>query len=62
MKKSKGKKEKGQALTEYILLILILSFVALGLNRVYSKALTKYFEKIAKMRTDYAGYLRGACP
>lgn len=56
------KKERGQTIVEYILIVAILCFIALGLNNLYSRALTGYFKKIAKIRTDYAGPLLGAGP
>lgn len=54
--------QKGQALTEYILLVVVLCFVAMGMTRLYSGVLKRYFEKIAKIRTDYAGQMRGSMP
>lgn len=56
------KKERGQTIVEYVLLVAIFCFIALGLNSLYSKALTGYFKKIAKIRTDYSGPLLGAGP
>ncbi|GEM_PF-6394054 len=62
MKRKERKKERGQAIVEYILLVAILCFIALGLNNLSSRALAGYFKKIAKIRTDYSVPLLGAGP
>jgi len=43
--------KNGQALVEYILLIWMICFMTLGINKLFSKALSGYFNKIANVRT-----------
>ncbi|OIO76328.1 MAG: hypothetical protein AUJ85_00720 [Elusimicrobia bacterium CG1_02_37_114] len=49
----------GQALVEYILLVWMICFMTLGINKLFSKALSGYFYRIADVRT---GIVRGTFP
>ena len=46
---------KGQVLTEYILLVCLFFLIALGATRLFSGALTGYYRKVARIRTGVAG-------
>lgn len=56
------RRERGQTIVEYVLIMAVLCLIALGLNNLYSRALAGYFKKIARIRTDYSVPLIGAQP
>ena len=55
--KSKKKKNKGQGMVEYVLVVSLLALVAVGVNKMFAKSLSSYFGRVAYYRTGSVGQL-----
>lgn len=48
---------KGQAAVEYILLVALLALVAVGVNRMFARALRGYYNSVSHYRTGVIGQM-----
>ena len=49
------KRRRGQVLAEYVLVVAMLCMAMLGMNRLFSKALSGYYNRITGVRSGIAG-------
>lgn len=55
--KNKKKKNKGQGMVEYVLVVALLALVAVGVNKMFARGLKGYFNNVSQYRAGVIGQL-----